>query len=1458
MDAAGDMDDDDICPICEDECTCGNSRVSAVGDDVVGEGVPMPLFSQVAKESRSIWTSASVNEQPSPVMPAASSISDDDDDEFDLLAVEDDNPKRELAKRKSKKTEAQATKTKTKSKTKSKAKPKAKKGKGSERNLISRLVSAMGNGKSAMDSDIDAETVEEELFSAEALPPLAGNAGASSSDEENDDSAFVSAVQFSMSRSDGRVLPDDEAGDLTSAYSHADPDLTAAVKLAKKSKSKTKAKSKTAKTGRRSKKESDKPTADGAPGSWRSKGARSGAAIDEPTVYEVDATVIRGRNRRSPAKPATPPAKLASEATDEDEFINITDVTSDMSTGFPSETEFDLPDSKGEELARRAEWSDSNMLGDDENIEQEEEAYLAQMRNADFSSSSLSDLDEDRLAGIHRHLSGADIDSGTESDSESSDGEGARTRHSRSRRRHSSSTDISDLDSDASLLSDIGSLSSLPSNGSASESDEELTFREARTDEERALLELRESGDEREDAILELHLEQLRAVRNVIQGCSSPLIGHSSLSDSDSSSDVVDREISFTYNPREHDEKEDLSDDLMEGWGSDARMRWEVESDSTSDSSLNESKMNKLRLKDEDDNHSDLYSSDSADSYDEFYTRSAFLDGASDGLEESLEDALYPDGLDLDSASLALGVALSMEQQGYSKEDAVAAAAVAAAAYPNSSSNGATAGMLNKQMSTTTITASMNAHGEADPIDGIVSIKSSNAGGSGSRTGFMSPSRMPTGAHTPFVAPGWRAAAAAAAAAYLDGPKPPAIPYVLPKDLNEARSPSIAAAVQQTELSVPEAASTASPEPNDNSSSAVDNAAPESEQQQGAYKTASPSSVIAAAAAAAKEKKSREASVSPKSAQTLSTSSSGIFTTQLPNSSFYKPLSSICSPVRRTPSNGAVPIGQGGSGNEPASDGVAPQPNTDASASTGVGVPDVPGTTFAPGTPLVSLAEVNAALTMLADQAPASASPATMANRPGQSGNMLKRKMSDGRADDAQNSGADEKRVKNSTASGSGADSVFDGLAGESSISIDLSAFFADGAAMDNDTPTISLSGTPQRNKGGTPADMNSIMSAGEKSAEDDWLLAMDQLVDTEALLIKSPPPSPADATGLEAATPDISHHLSPLARGGSSEGSGAGADPFARWDRIPVNIFRRSRALASSHRRDIMAQDSVLGAMPSLALTAIKSSRQRRALVNTTLLAQHTLPAEAALQQHAMKLASRGRRGIRTSTGSYSQLAAAYPPPPPPPTPLDSNASTRQSAGDLGSSSAASLVPLQMLQDHKIGHSMSEQPGGLLQVRTLGSSSAATSPPRVLARADSRHERHKQLASNGIVTEPGTPWDSSSQVSDHSEAAAGSNGNNLGAPAAASTGPTTRRRRSNSRPDASSGNSSEYAFGWVETEEDLALFSMPELTPGDGSSGAAAMVLASASPMLMPFRADTLQPAASGSDVGSDTHLTL
>ncbi|KAJ2816578.1 hypothetical protein FBU31_006526, partial [Coemansia sp. 'formosensis'] len=122
MNAAGAMDEDDICPICEDECTCrGGGQAGGAGDDNGGGdevGAPMPLFSQISRHTGSI--------------------------SIEPLLSSGGATKRgvRVVKKPVGKAEMGITKART-TKIKAAGKPRAKKGKNSEKSLISRLVSAM-------------------------------------------------------------------------------------------------------------------------------------------------------------------------------------------------------------------------------------------------------------------------------------------------------------------------------------------------------------------------------------------------------------------------------------------------------------------------------------------------------------------------------------------------------------------------------------------------------------------------------------------------------------------------------------------------------------------------------------------------------------------------------------------------------------------------------------------------------------------------------------------------------------------------------------------------------------------------------------------------------------------------------------------------------------------------------------------------------------------------------------------------------------------------------------------------------------------------------------------------------------------------------------------------------------------------------------------------------------------
>ncbi|KAJ1937644.1 hypothetical protein GGF37_005118, partial [Kickxella alabastrina] len=768
-------------------------------------------------------------------------------------------------------------------------------------------------------------------------------------------------------------------------------------------------------------------------------------------------------------------------------------------------------------------------------------------------------------------------------------------------------------------------------------------------------------------------------------------------------------------------------------------------------------------------------------------------------------------------------------------------------------------------------------------------------------------SRMATGTHTPYLTSEWRAAAAAVAAvSYLDTTKPPVISYVLPKDLNEARHPSIALAAATAAEAEAEA---------DALVAAVVEAAPaalsvadlsDGWKIQGNYAatigsndstTAGLQLVIdnitgsAATTANAVDVDKHDHEVadedndegeyededsdedayhptsntsghsvvpSPKSSMSESAMLPSAFTSQLPNSSFFKPLSSICSPIRRTSSTNtaAIQSARRRLSVGPASASTEPIESVDNMLSLGSG--------FVPGAPLVSLAEVNAALSALAEQS-------TSASPVGATFGLLKRKLSESSIGE---SATNEKRVCGNNIfaemTGEAADVVVDQLP------LDMSMLFATGTTSSDIANALCRPRTPQdvnptvEMGAGTPMRSAVGIFPVDHDAEDDidsWMMSMDQLVDTDALLIKSPPPSPADSTAGSMDAGGMGHlpHIGSVGgRIGGTMTTGSGTDLFARWDRIPVNIFRRSRALASNHRRQL-SSDDMLGTASSLALTAIKSSRQRRTLINTTLLAQHTLPAEAAMQQHAMKLAMRnGRRGLRNPELHLSGMAL---PPPPPPTPLSSVAGSAQRETVDLSNPAALISPMLMLQRNQYSQKAENMSAmGMIQAMSAGISgvdSVNGAGVSGIARADSQHERHQQLVASGAVPEPGTPWETLSQHSDHSEVTAAS--------------AEVARLADSSRMDTGAGDSGGmskdhildgmhdvdmaglgddgggcgYAFGWLEDDEDLGLFAMPELSTGSSrQQPSMTMVLASTSPMLMPFMAGG--GAGSGSGGGA------
>ncbi|KAJ2715358.1 palmitoyltransferase swf1 [Coemansia spiralis] len=1194
-----DLDDDDICPICEDECTCGNARSSAAADDTTA-----PLFSQII--NRHAPTAGRPRQSPEPPV---------------LLA---------------KKTKAKGPSVRAP------RRPRKQQGRApTDKSLLSRLVSAMGGGAGPLPTHDGSEG--EEVLDDSALQAFgAGNGAFSNSSSSEDDTAFVSAA--------------------AEADCHAATAALAQAALI--------ARPKKANAARR---------------------ARAPKTASPPASTKPRPRVGRPSQAGAPGIAPPGPVDDGDVNIDDDEFINITDVTSDEGdggAGLASETEFDL---RPAALASHSEWSDSRIPdddGEDEDIECEDAAYLLSMRQSGYSSSSsLSELDDGRMEVIRGGAdSDSDLDSGVESDSESS----AEGMPGSSRRRHRRAHRRRDRGRRARRSGAWGG-----SSDSADESDEELTFRAAQTENERALVEYCADDAGGEDALLEMHLDQLRAVRNVIQG--APL-GHATASESDDEGDIV-----FTYHGHGSDDDDAASDDLVANWGAAV----------DSDTSMGEPGA-------EDGDPSDAHSTDS---YDEFYTRSAFPDMGSDDYAAVAAAVAangeggrpYSAGLDLDSASLALGVALSMEQQGYSKADVAAVAAAAAAAAGDA---------RNEYMSTTTITASMNANGEADPIDGIVSVKST-----GGRSG---PSRMATGTHTPYVTSDWRMAAAAAAVAnaYLDGPMSPAMSYVLPRDLNEARTPGMPLPAVSSDTAGTAGLSAAS------------------------------SATMAPASVPPEDKDDRVGAPEPPRTMRALTS-------QLPNSSFYKPLSSISSSTRASGADTAA---------------------TSAPAT---------ATYSVAGAPLVALAEVNAALAAFSECQSSESTPcATASAQPG----APKRKASHSELlPPPPLGGTGDKRVRRESQTY------------PPSSSLELSTLFELDCPPPANPTLVMGAGTPMRSRydarGGGRA-------TNDDEDGDDWLITMDQLVDTDALLVQSPPPSPVDGAG---SASDISSGR-PFASGGRrGSAAAAGTDMFARWDRIPVNIFRRSRALASN-RRALAPHDDPLVGPSSLAMTAIKSSRQRRALVNSTLLTQHTLSAEAALRHHELKLALRAEhRGLRLH--EQPPVAAApgrRHPPAPPSTPPSGRA-----RAVLGMASQAPTASPRAL--HR--SSSQDAPPGGPRAKALDLSprrrSRGRSPPLALRRVRAEHlrSRHRKLVSSGIVTDVGTPCDSPGPESDSSETTSA-------AAAAAAM--------------AAAGDASDtgYAFDWLEDDEDLSLFAMPEIDAGNAvHQPSLTMLLASSSPMLMPLR---------------------
>ncbi|KAJ2508902.1 hypothetical protein H4217_008453 [Coemansia sp. RSA 1939] len=671
----------------------------------------------------------------------------------------------------------------------------------------------------------------------------------------------------------------------------------------------------------------------------------------------------------------------------------------------------------------------------------------------------------------------------------------------------------------------------------------------------------------------------------------------------------------------------------------------------------------------------------------------------------------------------------------------------------------------------------MNAHGEADPIDGIVSIKSTAP--------TTATSCRATGAHTPFASSGWAAAAvvaAATAAGYMDPtssssgsnqnhhPHSASAFSVLPRDLNEARAPvtpiPIHAPVPKLAVSL-----SASPIP-------TELASPDIAVASTKLVPATPTSGFGGMAID-------------------SPSVSAFAPSQLPNSAFYKPLASICSPIRRASANSSA-LGQ---------QQQRYQKETLIEASQRAGVYGLNESASAPhtaviapaGLPSASLAEVNSAL-------------AAFASEPGDSNPTRKRKIGDADLHESLPSPATaaEENVDGTDNSGSGKR-----LRGEDNSSVVL--------------PTLAMgAGAPMHeiHHARLAAIAGSDDEGGDNTNNDDdgWLLDMDQLVDTEALMVESPPPSPAASFDTDSAAElgIAEHHLAASASSPASllrtpgrSGSRGSSDLFARWDRIPVNIFKRSRALASSNnRREMMVahrNDDMVGTVSSLALTAIKSSRQRRALVGSTLLTQHTLPTDHRHQKGrhvgAMRKHSRALRNGHSPSLSANAFTVGL----------------RRHA-----SSTPSLNHVTQSADRSVGASVaasSDSDGGSTHVSSAKESAAmdASGPTDSGADETSSAKNHRigeklQDLNHHVRVVSGASASDSAGVSAGFEESA----------------------------DAADDG---YAFGWLEDEEDLLLFADPDMqTSSFGRPPNMTMVLASSSPMLMPFAS----PAAAASRNGA------
>ncbi|KAJ1672923.1 hypothetical protein EV182_006227, partial [Spiromyces aspiralis] len=122
--------------------------------------------------------------------------------------------------------------------------------------------------------------------------------------------------------------------------------------------------------------------------------------------------------------------------------------------------------------------------------------------------------------------------------------------------------------------------------------------------------------------------------------------------------------------------------------------------------------------------------------------------------------------------------------------------------------------------------------------------------------------------------------------------------------------------------------------------------------------------------------------------------------------------------------------------------------------------------------------------------------------------------------------------------------------------------------------------------------------------------ISLDDILDTNAFVCPSPPPqTPVGLTDDEDDAGDKKTPTSSKVAGTAQKHTSLSMSAFdlpSRWDKIPINIFRRSRDMASrrpGHDLELIANGGDINAV-------INSTRVGRAIVNSTLLTQHTLNA--------------------------------------------------------------------------------------------------------------------------------------------------------------------------------------------------------------------------------------------------------